>query len=152
MTFFIHFYKHFIVKKVHYGRSEVWRVLGAIAGLALTGTVGYSLIEGWSPLDALYVTIITITTVGYGDFTPQSAEGRIFAIFFTLFAISIGGYSISMLAAYAIESRAQNNLNKSRKRRMDRIKALQRHYILCGADLVGTRIAEEFYLEKVDYV
>jgi len=152
MNIFLQFYKNIRWIGQRYSRSEFLSIIGALCLLALTGTVIYSLIEGWSLLDALYATVITITTVGYGDFTPKSPQGRIFAIFFTLIAITIGGYSISTLAAYTIESRSRNIAARFRKQRMNRIKTLQHHFILCGADLLGTRIAEEFYMEKVDYV
>ncbi len=152
MTIFIQFYKTIQRVGLRYSRSELLRILGAIAGLAVTGTLVYTLLEGWSLLDALYATIITITTVGYGDVAPKSPEGRTFAIFFTLVAITIGGYSISTLAAYTIERRSRSAALQFRKRLMNRIQSFNQHYILCGADLLGTRIAEEFYLQNVDYI
>lgn len=124
----------------------------ALVALALTGTVAYALLEGWSLLDALYATIITITTVGYGDLSPQTPRGRLFAIFFTLIAIGIGGYLISNLAAFAIDRRTRTVTLRYRKQMMERINALKGHYILCGADLLGTRIAEEFTLQGAAYV
>ncbi|MBZ0276294.1 MAG: NAD-binding protein [Anaerolineae bacterium] len=142
----------FLRVRQRYSRSEVVRIAGALVGLALTGMVAYSLLEGWSPLDALYATIITITTVGYGDFTPHSPEGRIFAIVFTLVAIAFGGYSISTLAAYTIERRTRDLSLRFRKRLMNRIRNFNGHYILCGADLLGRRIAEDFYQGKINFV
>lgn len=152
MTIFIQLYKSIRQLRSRITHSEIARILGAIAVLALTGAFVYSRLEGWSFLDALYATIITITTVGYGDVAPRTPEGRIFAIFFTLIAISIGGYAISTLAVYIIERRNRKLAHKFRKRLMKQIGTFNQHYILCGADLLGTRIAEEFYLEKVPYV
>ena len=65
-------------------RHQLSLVLIPITVLLLIGTFGYATLEGWSLLDALYATIITVTTVGYGDLSPVTAGGRIFAIFFTL--------------------------------------------------------------------
>ena len=146
-----------IIKRIgrhslRYTHSEFVRILGLLLLLSLTGTLAYSLIEGWSLLDALYATIITITTVGYGDVTPRTVEGRIFAIFFTLVAITFGGYAISSLAAYTIESRVKRLEARIRKRLMNRIKKLDRHYIVCGSDLLATRIAEEFHLTHVSFL
>lgn len=152
MTVFIQFYNRLQQLRMRHLRSELGQIVGALLGLALIGTMAYSLIEGWALLDALYATVITITTVGYGDFTPHTRAGRLFAIFFTLFAITIGGYTITTLAAYTIESRDRNVARRFRKRLMNRIKDYNRHYILCGADLLGTRIAEEFYLQKAPYI
>lgn len=133
-------------------RSDLVRILGAIVAVATVGSVGYGVLEGWSPLDAIYATVITITTVGYGDLSPQTPGGRIFAIFFTVFAISIGGYAISTLAVNLIERRSRNQAAKFRKRLMTRIGEMRGHYILCGADLVGTRIAEELHLQGAAFV
>lgn len=152
MAIFVQLYKTISQLRLRYTRSELVRILSALLSLALVGMVVYSLLEGWSLLDALYATIITITTVGYGDFTPKSPQGRIFAIFFTLIAITIAGYSISTLAAYTIENRNRSNAHRFRKRLMSRIKTFDKHYILCGVDLLGRRIAEEFHLQTVDYI
>lgn len=150
MTIWLEFFKR--AQQWRRKRSDLVLVLGAIIMLITIGATMYALIEGWSPLDAIYATVITITTVGYGDVTPKTAEGRVFAIFFTLFAITIGGYSISTLAAYTVENRQRRIANSFRKRNMNRIQQLNNHYILCGADLLGVRIAEEFYLQNVPYV
>jgi voltage-gated potassium channel len=112
----------------------------------------YRHLEGWSWLDSFYVTMITITTVGYGDLSPQTPQGRIFAIFFTFIAIGVAGYAITSMAAYLIESREAKKIKRLRKQRMQRIEDLQDHYIICGSDLVGTRIAEEFYLAGAQFV
>ena len=120
--------------------------------LILTGTVMYRRLEGWSWLDSFYVTMITITTVGYGDLSPQTPAGRIFAIFFTFIAIGVAGYAITSMAAYLIESREEKQIKRLRKTRMKRIDELQGHYIICGSDLVGTRVAEEFYMADAQFI
>ena len=76
--------------------------------LIAVGTVVYALLEGWSLFDSLYATIITITTVGYGDLSPQTQSGRIFAIFFTLVAIGLAGYAISSATAVIFETQQEN--------------------------------------------
>ena len=115
-----------------------------IVALIFLGTVVYSLSEGWSWLDSLYVTIITITTVGYGDLTPQTTIGRMFAIVFTLGAIGIGGYALTEMAALVFERQSTRRERLLRRRRMDAIKALHDHIIVCGVDSVGMHVAKEY--------
>jgi len=78
------------VKQLH--RSSLLPLLFPFLLLIVVGTVVYSILEEWTLFDSLYATIITITTVGYGDLSPQSQNGRIFAIFFTLFAIGLASW------------------------------------------------------------
>ena len=149
MVIFFNFFRRLAQRTL---RSDATVVLLWLLVVLVIGTVAYALIEGWSWLDSLYATIITITTVGYGDLSPQTESGRIFAIFFTLFAIGIGGYTISTVAANVIENRSEKKAKKLRKRRMRRLESLENHYIICGADKVGVRIAEELYLVNAPFV
>ncbi len=66
----------------------------ALVAIIVTGIVGYMVVEGWAFIDALYMTIITITTVGYGEVHPLSTAGRIFSIF--LIVSGVGGALYTM--------------------------------------------------------
>ena len=71
-------------------RQERTRAIGVVlVGLLLTGTVFYTLVEGWEPLDALYFSVISLATVGYGDLTPHTALGKLFTIFFVLAGVGV---------------------------------------------------------------
>ena len=61
----------------------------AAGGLLLIGTIFYSVVEGWRLLDSLYFCVVTLTTVGLGDFTPQTDLGKVFTIFYVLAGISV---------------------------------------------------------------
>lgn len=149
MVIFINFFRR-VIRQV--ARSDIFTVVSLTAILILVGMLAFARLEGWSWLDALYATIITMTTVGYGDLSPVTDNGRIFAIFFAFIAIGVAGYAISTFAAYLIESRVEKKAKYLRKRRMKRIENLENHYILCGANYVGKRIAEEFYQMKVPFI
>lgn len=129
----------------HFTQSGLSTVMGAFFCLILAGTTVYSFIEGWSWLDALYATIITITTVGYGDLSPQTVPGRVFAIVFTLFAIGLGGYAISTMAALVIERQASRRNRQLLEKRMKRIAQLDQHIIICGANKVSEAVAIELH-------
>ena len=138
------------VKQLH--RSSLLPLLIPFLLLILIGTVVYSILEGWSLFDALYATIITITTVGYGDLSPQSQSGRIFAIFFTLFAIGLAGYAISSAAAVLFEVQQKNRERKIFERRMNEIAKLSKHIIVCGGSIIGNRAAGEFKRRQIPFV
>jgi voltage-gated potassium channel Kch len=70
--------------------DETFRaIVGLAAGLLIAGTVIYTIVEGWSPLDALYFSVVTLTTVGYGDLAPTTDLGKGFTIVFILAGVGI---------------------------------------------------------------
>jgi len=114
------------------------------------GTVGYTLIEGWPITDSLYMTFITLTTVGFGEVHPLSEEGRHFTIVFLIVSVAIVGYSITILFTYIFEGII---LKAMRERRMKRsIKRIKDHYIICGCGDVGREVALEFKRANVKFL
>ncbi len=124
--------------------------LGAFIAIIVVGAGGYMVIEGWSFLDALYMTIITITTVGYGEVHPLSTGGRIFSIF--LIVGGVGGvlYALTVIVSYVVEGYFGTTLGRHRMK--DRIAKLQGHFILCGCGKVGQEIARTFKDEETSFV
>lgn len=114
------------------------------------GTLGYMLLEGWSVLDALYMTVITMATVGYGETRPLSDAGRGFTIALIITSLMLAGYAVSTLAAFIAEGEFARLL---RERNMDqRISKLDNHIILCGAGRTGKHIAQEFFRTQTPFV
>ena len=130
-------------------RRLLWA--GVILVLIVTiGVVGYRLIEGWSLFDALYMTIITIATVGYGEVHPLSPGGRVFTIFLILGGIGGAFYALFGIAAYVVEG--QFGVTLGRRRMKTRIANLKDHFIVCGYGKVGGETASTFDDEGVPFV
>lgn len=114
------------------------------------GTLGYALLEGWGLLDALYMTVITMATVGYAETRPLSDAGRVFTIGLIVTSLVLAGYAVSTLAAFVVEGEFYRLI---RERRMDqRIARLNDHIILCGGGRTGLHIANEFYQTRTPFV
>lgn len=114
------------------------------------GIGGYMIIEGWSFLDAFYMTIISLTTVGYGETHPLSSIGRLF----TLFLLMIGVGLILMLATRINEVLIEGNIRKVLgRRRMDNtISRMKDHFIICGYGRLGQKIDSILRSRGIDTV
>ncbi len=114
---------------------------GLLIGVMATGVLGYHYIEGWSLFDSLYMTVITLATVGYGETHPLSTPGRVFTIFIILSGMSIIFYALTEITTFVVEGEMTGFL---RRRRMNRqISKLKNHYILCGAGRSGVHVLNE---------
>ena len=106
------------------------------------GTVGYVVIEGYSLLDAVYMTVITIATVGFGEIHTLSENGRLFTIFLIMSGVGSLGFAIQALTEMMLE-RVSNP--KYKKKNMEKkIAKLKGQYIICGYGRVGAAAAEHF--------
>jgi voltage-gated potassium channel len=124
--------------------------LAALASVVALGTVGFHLIEGWSLLDALYMTVMTVTTVGYGPPAPLSTAGRNFAILFMVVGVGTAGYLLSSAVQALVRSEILAAYGERRRQR--EMSKLRDHYIICGAGRVGTRIVREMRRAGVAFV
>lgn len=118
--------------------------------LVTAGTFGYSLIENWSLLDSLYMTFITITTVGFGEVRPLSPQGKQFTVIFLIFSVISVGYSITTLINYVFEGIIFTAMREQRMKRS--VKKLKDHYIICGCGDLGREVALEFKRSRVKYL
>ena len=114
------------------------------------GVAGYMIIEDWSFLDALYMTVTSVTTVGYNEVHPLSESGRVFTIFVILFGVGTALYILAILVQTVVEGELAAAFGVSRMQ--SRIDALKEHYILCGFGRVGEEIAAEFDKRDVPFV
>ena len=121
-----------------------------IALLLVLGTVGYMLLEGWSFLDALYMTVTTLVTVGFGEVHPLSTAGRVFTI--ALIVLGVGGvlYTLTSVMQYVLEGHVDREWELRRMQR--RIDQLRDHFIFCGYGRVGRQVARDFAEGGVPFV
>ncbi|MFP4330833.1 MAG: NAD-binding protein [Spirochaetaceae bacterium] len=106
------------------------------------GTVGYTVIEGWTVSESLYMAMITLTTVGFGEVRPLSTAGRHFTIIYLILSVATVGYAFSSILSYLFEGQVLEAVKERRmKRNLDRIKD---HYIVAGCGDIGREVALEF--------
>ncbi len=103
------------------------------------GTVGYHLIEKWSWIDCLYMTVITITTVGFGELHPLSEWGRIFTIL--LIVVGVGTVAVAVSIMFETIFQRQMRLFMERRNMKKEINELKQHIIVCGYGRMGRSIA-----------
>jgi voltage-gated potassium channel len=104
-----------VVRSVYDGIADpAFRKLLFAAGLLLfVGTAAYNRIEGWSVVDSLYVSVITLTTVGYGDFTPETTLGKLFTVFYVISGVGVILAFINALGERRVARRAKRSSEAS---------------------------------------
>lgn len=116
-------------------------VVGALGTVIFSGIVGYMAIEGWSFFDSLYMTVITIASVGYMEVHDLSHQGRAFTIVLILCGSAALIYGLSTLTAFIVEGDLTQALR--RRKMSNAIARLTNHYIVCGLSATGRHIVEE---------
>ncbi len=116
----------------------------------LLGVVGFTLIEGYGLMDAVYMTVITLSTVGYTEVQPLSAFGQLFTSFFILLNIGLFAYIISVFSYYIIEGEIFKNMHTTLIR--NNIDELSDHVILCGYGRYGKEAAGHFLKHGIPFV
>jgi len=118
--------------------------------LIALSTMGYMILEGWRFLDAFYMTIITVSTVGFREVHDLSGAGRVFTILVIVFGVSVLGYTVGKLAQIMFEGQIQRFLG--RKKLEKSIDELRDHYIVCGYGRIGSLICKEFADKPIPFV
>jgi voltage-gated potassium channel len=114
------------------------------------GTGGYVFIEHWSIFDSLYMTIITLATVGFSEVRPLSETGRAFTMILIAVGVFNGGYIIASIGQLVLEGQLRAILGR---RKMEKIvQKMTDHIILCGYGRVGRQVAQEFARRKQPFV
>jgi len=131
----------------HEFRRRIRRVLLVLSAALVAGTAGYMLIEGWRLLDALYMTVITLSTVGFTEVHHMSDPGHLFTIALIITGVSAAAYAVGAIGEYVISGRLSGSLR--RQRMQNEIDRLQGHYIVCGYGRVGRQVVDELTARRL---
>jgi voltage-gated potassium channel len=114
------------------------------------GTIGYVVIEGWGLWDAFYMTIITVTTVGYREVHTLSRPGEMLTVVVLISGVGAALYTFTLLATVVVEGGLPKRLQKRRYQRM--LETIKDHFIICGYGRIGSIVAHQFRRQQVPYV
>ena len=130
-----------------YGARSIIRCLFILIGVLVVGTIGYMIIEGLRFFDALYMTVITISTVGYREVGTISGPGRAFTIVIIFLGIGTVGYTFGVLAQAMLDFQLRSFFG--RRKLGLKIKSINSHYILCGYGRIGRIISQELKRDQI---
>lgn len=124
--------------------------LAAFGAVLLAGFVGYQLVADATPLDALYMTVITITTVGFGEIIELDSASRVLTILLIVGGVGSGTYAALTAAEFLVEGHLRNSIERRRMSRQ--IGSLKDHTIVCGFGRVGRHLADQLHHEGAEFV
>jgi voltage-gated potassium channel len=131
-------------------RKKIIQISSLVAFIIGFGTVGYMEIEGWGFWDSLYMTTITLTTVGYREIHPLSFQGILFTMILMVGGVGTVLYALTVGARVILEAEIRKIFGRRRLEKM--IKQLKDHYVVCGYGRMGKIIVKEMQQEGVEFV
>ena len=116
-------------------------LVGLLAATIGVGTAWYALVEGFSPLDALYQAVTTLSTVGFREVQPLDASGKLFTIAYILGGVGLLAYTATSVVEMLVVGELAEELGLQRRNRKAR--TMDGHFIICGYGRVGREVAHE---------
>ncbi len=130
--------------------SSVNKGIGLLCLVLLIGTIWFSAFEGFDPLEALYMTVITVSTVGFKEVHELDRSGQIFVVILIISGLTVMTYTLGAVGRVVIEGSIQRYLG--RQRMMREVEKLKDHYLICGHGRMGQILCEELRREGADFV
>jgi len=131
-------------------RSKINTAIALLIILLIIGVVGFRILTNYTWIDAVYMTVITITTVGFGEVNPLDDDSKIFTIFLILTSVIIVGYAIKVITEYIL---TKNNIEELKQKKMQKkIDALSNHVIICGYGRNGTQAVKTLKAHKKNFI
>lgn len=132
----------------------IWRELRApliaLGVVFVIGVVGYRAMAGWTWIDAAWMALITITTIGYGEVHPLTEAQRLFGLVYIVAAVGTGGFALAKITAYVLDGRLAAELRAQRKER--EMRALRNHFVVIGYGRLGREVVEDLRHEGAEVV
>jgi voltage-gated potassium channel len=140
------------IAEENYRRTRRHLIRGVIAlGMVFfSGVLWYRFMEGWSWLDATYMAVITLSTVGFGETNPLSPHGRLFTIVLIMMGVGVIAYILNNFTEAMVQGYFQAGFRLLKRRRL--MESLHGHYIICGFGRTGRQVAREFSAEAIPFV
>ena len=123
-------------------RTLRWAIAYSVV-ILLGGTLGFRIIEGWRWLDSLWMTVITLTTIGYSEVGSLSDLGRWFTMGLIVAGLGLGTYTFGQVTRYVVEGDFRRDLRERRRRNL--MRKLENHFIVVGLGRLGREVAEELH-------
>ena len=125
-------------------------IAASLVGIIILGTAGYALLEGWSIVESFYMTMITVTTVGFNEVRELSMTGRMFTVALMILGVGTLFYGIAIIAEARFEERVRQIFG--RRKLVKELERLENHHIICGYGRIGSTIAGEYARESLPHV
>ena len=131
-------------------KSKISTAIILLVLLLFTGIIGFKIMADYSWVDAFYMTVITITTVGFGEVEPLDPETKIFTIFLILTSVIVVGYALKVITEYIISKNVISELKH--KKMQKKIDALSNHIVICGFGRNGQQAAKKLVTHNRSFV
>ena len=131
-------------------RTRIYTAISLLVIILIVGVVGYKFISGFSWVNALYMTVITMATVGFSEVSPLDTESKMFTVFLILASVVIMGYALSTITEYIL---SKNNIEELKHRKMQKmIDSFKNHVVICGYGRNGKQAALKLLAHKKSFV
>lgn len=135
---------------IKFFKTKIYTAIFLLVVILSIGVLGYRFISNYSWIDAVYMTVITLTTVGFGEVIPLDYNSKIFTIFLILASVVIMGYALSIITEYIL---SKNNFEELKYKKMQKdINSLKNHVVICGYGRNGKQAAIKLLTHKKSFV
>ena len=135
---------------IKFFRTKIYTAVFLLVVIMLVGVFGYVIISGYTWVDALYMTVITMTTVGFGEVVPLDDQSKIFTIFLIFASIVIVGYALSVITEYIL---SKNNVEELKQKKMQKkIDSFKNHIVICGYGRNGKQAARKLMAYNKQFI